>query len=850
MIKALIQTLSSIGFIGTGEEIADILWLASHFDKMESDEFEMIQNRPTVKKVPLKFESREEKLNSSQYNIPRKKLKQSSKPVRAELHPAEQKETIISDKNDIAFQTPGAPALSNKLSISRALRPLMRKVPSRVYQVLDEEETVRQSAETDNWLPKMRPESSRWLDIILVVEESMSTIVWEKTIMEFKALLERIGAFRNIQCYGICTEKKQIKLHMGIGHKAIKNITRNPKELIDTLKQRIILVVSDCSSKAWHDGRIAKMMSCWSNNAMCSIVQLLPYWSWDHTGLNRAEFVYLRATQAGTVNDSLKVEISYKSDKIVKKGFSVPIITLETASIHSWAKSLAGLGGICLPGVIFQLPTSDICLDQNLEEDELPKKSLSLEGKMKRFQANASPLAQQLACYLAGVPLTLPIMRLVQKVMLPKSEQIHLAEIFLSGLLKRNSNDLSIPSEKAKYDFTTGVREYLISMTLLSETVDVITKVTKKLGCFIDKQTGKTIDFKAILVNPSLVDRVSINEDSKTFASVAMDVLRRLGGHYTELSNQINSQIFGIYDFSEENRKINLNQRRHGYLNTLLKGWGTPKDRMTVGNRLSRMGDSRFDPANYYLPADKNMGFVTVPAGKFLMGSDEKNDSEAFKDEIPQRGVDLSDYQIARYPVTVVQYKFYAKETKLNLSANWKNFNTIDNHPVGYVSWNDAVQYCKWLTKEMVKNEINCLITLPNEAQWEKAARGPNGQIYSWGNNRIDPSKANYFDTDIYTTSPVGCFPDGASIYGTMDMIGNVWEWCNNWHDRNSYFDNQSVDYSTKESETSRVLRGGSWGNFAKFCRAANRLIDSQNSKDNYIGFRLLFSPKNGRQKK
>ncbi len=103
----------------------------------------------------------------------------------------------------------------------------------------------------------------------------------------------------------------------------------------------------------------------------------------------------------------------------------------------------------------------------------------------------------------------------------------------------------------------------------------------------------------------------------------------------------------------------------------------------------------------------------------------------------------------------------------------------LPNHPVVWITWYEAVAFCQWLTVKLQENgelRPEQSISLPSEAQWEKAARGMNGQIYPWG-DEADPNKANYEDTGIDTTSAVGCFAQGVSPYNVQDMSGNVWEW-------------------------------------------------------------------------
>jgi formylglycine-generating enzyme required for sulfatase activity len=205
---------------------------------------------------------------------------------------------------------------------------------------------------------------------------------------------------------------------------------------------------------------------------------------------------------------------------------------------------------------------------------------------------------------------------------------------------------------------------------------------------------------------------------------------------------------------------------------------------------------------------------VSIPAGEFLMGSNDGSD-----DEKPPHKVHLDGYWIYRNLVTVAQYRKFCQATGRQMpnppSWGWK-----EDHPVVNVSWDDAMAYCRWAGG-----------SLPTEAQWEKAARGTDGRKYPWGNEwdagRLWCSKSQLGDAGM--TAPVGSFPSGASPYGVLDMAGNVWQWCYDWYDE-KFYSSRLAEQANPVNEgvgekKGRVLRGGSWGDtIPNHFRAAARL--------------------------
>jgi formylglycine-generating enzyme required for sulfatase activity len=163
----------------------------------------------------------------------------------------------------------------------------------------------------------------------------------------------------------------------------------------------------------------------------------------------------------------------------------------------------------------------------------------------------------------------------------------------------------------------------------------------------------------------------------------------------------------------------------------------------------------------------------------------------------------------------------------------------LSNHPVVYVSWYEAMAYASWLTAQLrnasdtppqlaqVLAAGGC-VRLPTDAEWVRAARGDKKSEYPWG-DKADPNRANYDETEIESTSAVGCFPGGASQAhsGIEELSGNVWEWCMDEY----------------ETGAGRVVRGGGWVSYAGDCRSAYRSRSGPSSRSGNLGFRLVLAP-------
>ncbi len=263
-------------------------------------------------------------------------------------------------------------------------------------------------------------------------------------------------------------------------------------------------------------------------------------------------------------------------------------------------------------------------------------------------------------------------------------------------------------------------------------------------------------------------------------------------------------------------------------------------------------------------------GMIRIPGGKFFMGSDDKADLEL---ERPAHQVTLTPYCIDTYEVTVADYKACSDRgecKRASLTNDWKGiteperkaFDPLCNarepeakakHPVNCVDWEMAAAYCKASGGR-----------LPTEAEWEFAARGPDGRKYPWGDeepsaghlnacgkecvawgkkNHVDEEAMYAADDGFPNTAPVGSFPRGASRYGVQDVVGNVWEWVADWYAPYTA-DAQEAPEGPREAphgdtNEGRVIRGGAWnGAQPAWVRPTFRYHDTPEKRSYGVGFR------------
>lgn len=221
-----------------------------------------------------------------------------------------------------------------------------------------------------------------------------------------------------------------------------------------------------------------------------------------------------------------------------------------------------------------------------------------------------------------------------------------------------------------------------------------------------------------------------------------------------------------------------------------------------------------------------------VPAGLFTMGSEGSGE-----DEKPLHRVHLDGFYMDQYEVTTARYARFLETSGRKPPDQWSaaRLPQLGDRPVIGVDWHDADAYCQWAGKR-----------LPTEAEWEKAARGPEGRAYPWGADHPNASLANFDKSCILCNvyeevlKSVGSYEKGKSPYGIYDLSGNVQEWTADWYDEQYYKVSPKRNPTGPSQGVGKVARGGSWLSRRTLLQSGLRNWESPASRQTHTGFRCV----------
>ncbi|MET9842552.1 SAV_2336 N-terminal domain-related protein [Streptomyces virginiae] len=447
-VRELAALLRAAGLDPSAEELADALWLAGHI-------------RGPGPALPGARGPGTE-------TDPEDPAAEPAEPVRADTdaedpvrlyapgaHHAGEAEGGTPDESPeeygIPVRVPGAAALPRILDVQRALRALQRHRPPAppTRLVIDEGATADASARALGLLiPVLRPESRREATVRLVMDASPSMAVWQDMFEELRSVCERLGAFRDVQVHYL-HRRPDGTAALGRGPAPGAGL-RSGDQLRDPTGRALTMMVSDCAGPLWREGAAQRLLHRWAQCTPCMVVQPLPQRLWGRSWLPTERGTLARLEGAGQ-------KLRFRPDRPAMPGrptggLAVPVLPPSPAALGAWARLVAGLGTGPVAAEVGRVLADHPAAPLPPPPAVRPPREL-----VARFRSSAAPRAVQLAVYLSAAPLTLPVMRLVQRTMLPDSEPSDLAEVLLSGLLRRSG-----PGPGHWYEFVPGVQDVLL----------------------------------------------------------------------------------------------------------------------------------------------------------------------------------------------------------------------------------------------------------------------------------------------------------------------------------------------------------------------------------------------------
>ncbi|UIX30831.1 SAV_2336 N-terminal domain-related protein [Streptomyces sp. GQFP] len=432
---------------------------------------------------------------------------------RAEGTPGD--EPADADSDFVRVRVPSATALPNPLALQRALRPLQHyRPPVRTPALdLDEQATAEQAAETRLLLPVLRATTRREARLRLLMDVSTSTGVWDTALAELRQLCAGLGAFREVATHYV-REGEDGRLVAAPG-RAFDRAARAAEQLRDPTGRQLTLVLSDCAGPLWRSGAMQRMLHQWGRAAPVAVVQPLPQRMWQRTHLPALPGTLRRREGMGA-----RLEFTPADGGVRPPGaLPVPVLSPTRTALGTWARLLAGSTGLAVSA-----PAAWVRADHPASPARPERPVADAESLVRAFRRSASRQAVALAVSVSAVPLTLPVMQLVQRAMHPRSGPSVLAEVLLSGLLERGAED-------GWYEFRPGVREALLRLLPRGDAMLVL----KHCGEYVDRHFGRRArNFPALALARMRGDSVGSAEGDVdgapgAFAEVAGVVARRFG---------------------------------------------------------------------------------------------------------------------------------------------------------------------------------------------------------------------------------------------------------------------------------------------------------------------------------
>lgn len=411
------------------------------------------------------------------------------------------------------------------------------------------------------------------------------------------------------------------------------------------------------------------------------------------------------------------------------------------------------------------------------------------------------------------------------------------------------------------------MKRILILVTMLAIALSASAQNTKKVAVWETKCTDNSIlPLQATMVRGGMETAVGNTAGYEVFDRSAFDVIMK--EHGFQRSGAVKDedikkmgQLTGVQYIIVPEAMVNGNDFyiivkmldvESGKFGAVYDALSTPKGQdiyktckelgaKLFGNSVPQGIGIRLSGQNYTETAfGINMKMVYVEGGTFTMGCTSEQGGDCEDDESPNRQTTVNSFYIGMLEVTQGQWE-KVMGTSISLQRNkanssWSMYGTGADYPMYYVSWDEAKEFCVRLSRQTGKT-----YRLAYEAEWEYAARGgkKNESTKYSGGWSID-DVAWYYNNSNQSTHP--CGTKRANALGLYDMSGNVYEWCEDWYgSQYLQYDNNNPKGASNGSY--RVFRGGSWYDYTKYCRVADRGSNTPSARDGNVGFRVVCVP-------
>ncbi|GAA3868520.1 hypothetical protein GCM10022227_27650 [Streptomyces sedi] len=518
--------MSAAGVELSEEELLDVLWLAA---KLPADvplvravartssprQTEPNHRKPTAESLP---HAREAPRSLARPETPPGPGRPLHAAARARAGAVPESET--EERRVLPVRVSDGRALrSGARPLGKALRPLRQRFPDPRQRELDVAGTVAAMAETGLPETVTRPSRSRWLSLTLLVDDGVSMVLWQRLAAEVRTLMERVGAFRHIRVHGLETRGPQApRLHSRpFGrrgpHQPMTSVS-------DPTGDALVLIVSDGVGAAWWDGRMRAVTEFCARRGPVAIVHALPARLWSGSGIETQRWRVTSLRRGGPNAAWHLADPVLPAELASFDSVPVPVLSPTPESFADWASLIAS------PGASTLLPlwsgavrgTSFPSSDAPWEEDEA--------ASVLRFRDLASPEAYRLAGHLAAcAPLSPPVMRLIQSALGPPTDEGHVVEVFLGGLMRSVEEpdaETRLPHQRL-FDFTGEARRLLLGAVPTPE----LLRTTRIVADLLKDGAGRSPSFRAWAGHPR--GSAAVGEADQPFGWMEDRLLRRLG---------------------------------------------------------------------------------------------------------------------------------------------------------------------------------------------------------------------------------------------------------------------------------------------------------------------------------